>query len=94
MKQWARENTPLAGMTDHEMFLDHWRAQSGQRAVKRDWEATWRNWMRRVQDNRSTRPRPAGRPTTDDKVSGFIERGRRLQALHDQAEREGKELGA
>lgn len=28
-------------------FLDHWRAQPGQRGVKLDWGATWRNWIRR-----------------------------------------------
>lgn len=28
-------------------FHDYWIAQSGQRAVKADWIATWRNWLRR-----------------------------------------------
>lgn len=27
-------------------FRDHWRAQSGARGVKADWEATFRNWVR------------------------------------------------
>lgn len=31
-----------------ERFRDHWWGASGQRGVKRDWLATWRNWMRRV----------------------------------------------
>jgi hypothetical protein len=52
MKDWARDHAPLANRADHEAFCDHWRAQSGQRAVKVDWVATWRNWMRRTQENR------------------------------------------
>jgi len=28
-------------------FLDYWIAQPGQRGVKTDWPATWRNWVRR-----------------------------------------------
>jgi len=28
-------------------FRDHWIAQPGQRGVKLDWDATWRNWVRR-----------------------------------------------
>jgi len=30
-----------------EKFRDHWIAQSGQKGVKADWPATWRNWIRR-----------------------------------------------
>jgi uncharacterized protein YdaU (DUF1376 family) len=29
-----------------EMFRDYWIAQSGAKAVKLDWLATWRNWIR------------------------------------------------
>ena len=27
-------------------FFDYWKAQPGQRGVKLDWDATWRNWIR------------------------------------------------
>lgn len=30
-----------------DQFADHWRAETGTRAVKLDWAATWRNWCRR-----------------------------------------------
>jgi hypothetical protein len=90
MKQWAREHAPLAGITDHAMFTDHWRSQSGQRAVKLDWVATWRNWMRRVQDNRmrtaahpGANSPPERRSTTDDRVTQALDAGKRLQAIHD-----------
>lgn len=32
-----------------EIFKDYWLAKSGKDASKRDWQATWRNWMRRVE---------------------------------------------
>ena len=28
-----------------EKFLNYWQAQPGQRGVKLDWDATWRNWV-------------------------------------------------
>ena len=30
-----------------EQFRDYWIAQPGQKGIKTDWEATWRNWVRR-----------------------------------------------
>ena len=32
---------------EFDCFLDYWRAKAGEGAVKRDWPATWRNWIRR-----------------------------------------------
>jgi len=29
------------------LFHDYWVAQTGQKAIKADWIATWRNWLRR-----------------------------------------------
>jgi uncharacterized protein YdaU (DUF1376 family) len=34
-----------------ESFRDHWRSVAGQRGVKLDWDATWRNWVRREGPN-------------------------------------------
>lgn len=31
-------------------FRDYWTAVSGQKGVKRDWDATWRNWLRNAKD--------------------------------------------
>lgn len=31
-------------------FVDYWRAASGGKARKHDWDATWRNWCRRQSD--------------------------------------------
>lgn len=31
---------------EHLKFVDFWQAKTGKDATKRDWDATWRNWMR------------------------------------------------
>ena len=64
LKAWAAEQVPnvdLAKAT--EKFVDYWRAVSGQRGLKRDWDATWRNWMR----EEATRARPAAAVKPSDK---------------------------
>lgn len=33
--------------TEIEVFRDYWIAVSGSKGVKLDWDATWRNWVRR-----------------------------------------------
>lgn len=37
-------------------FRDYWRAQPGQRGVKTDWPATWRNWCRKAAADRGLKP--------------------------------------
>lgn len=32
---------------EHAKFTDHWAAASGANATKKDWNAAWRNWIRR-----------------------------------------------
>jgi hypothetical protein len=51
MREWARREAPNVGQSEHDKFCDYWRAQPGQKGVKVDWVATWRNWMRRAQEN-------------------------------------------
>ena len=36
-------------------FADYWRGVPGQKGVKRDWDATWRNWVRRAGDDQRNR---------------------------------------
>lgn len=49
MRSWANAHglgwLDLDAITD--AFRDYWIAQPGQRGVKIDWIATWRNWIRR-----------------------------------------------
>lgn len=52
MVEWARANTPgVDGRRETEKFIDHWRAKPGTAATKVDWVATWRNWMRKSQED-------------------------------------------
>jgi uncharacterized protein YdaU (DUF1376 family) len=32
-------------------FRDHWRSAPGAKGVKQDWDATWRNWIARAEEN-------------------------------------------
>ena len=49
LRAWVQEHARGINVEDqHERFCDHWRAQPGQKGVKADWLATWRNWMRRA----------------------------------------------
>jgi phage terminase Nu1 subunit (DNA packaging protein) len=60
------------------MFVDYWIAQPGQKGVKTDWDATWRNWMRRKQADLK-----AGRKPKDQQVIDILEQGRQMQAMED-----------
>jgi len=56
---WALQERPDLSVGDVQReaacFADYWRAKAGTDARKTDWEATWRNWIRRVnQQNRRT----------------------------------------
>jgi hypothetical protein len=49
---------------EHATFVDYWIAQPGQKGVKSDWEATWRNWMRRKEGDlmgKASKPTPEQR---------------------------------
>lgn len=44
---WARENgNGLDLSLEADKFRDYWIAQPGQKGVKVNWNATWRNWIR------------------------------------------------
>lgn len=84
MVSWARENAPdVNGKLETESFIDYWRGASGAKARKRDWTATWRNWMRKAQQNAEDRNArrhraPSGVPQTDATVARLLN-GQRLQ---------------
>jgi len=60
---WARSEGHASPIRAAAVFADYWRAQPGQKGVKADWMATWRNWIRRDIDNgHHNRPGPAGSP--------------------------------
>lgn len=49
---WARTSFPSVSLPQIEaqarQFADYWPAQPGAGAAKLDWEATWRNWLRKA----------------------------------------------
>lgn len=49
-----------------DRFRDHWAAQSGTKGVKADWDATWRNWIRRATDFEPKRANRMGDLTNND----------------------------
>jgi hypothetical protein len=52
MVTWARENAPqVNGGYETAKFVDYWRAKAGRDATKTDWIGTWRNWMRKAQED-------------------------------------------
>jgi hypothetical protein len=60
MKKWASEKAPDVEInTATEKFIDHWRAKAGVAALKTDWPATWRNWLRSDQERAPQRGHPA-----------------------------------
>lgn len=50
MVKWARKETPNVGRFATDKFLDHFSGAPGKDGLKKDWDATWRNWMRRDQE--------------------------------------------
>ena len=52
LRAWAATETPHVNpVAETQRFIDYWIAQPGQKGVKVDWPATWRNWMRRNEDD-------------------------------------------
>ena len=48
-----------------DRFRDHWAAQPGAKGRKADWDATWRNWLRKADDYGPLRPRSSTRGGPD-----------------------------
>lgn len=47
-------------------FADHWHGKAGADARKADWEATWRNWIRRVDRRKAAGAAQAGAPNKQE----------------------------
>jgi hypothetical protein len=62
--EYARERglSDSAIANEAEKFGNYWRAKSGTNAVKRDWEATWRNWIITATERRYARSHSRSRP--------------------------------
>lgn len=63
MTAWAARTAPDVNIgAETERFTDYWVAAPGQRGVKTDWTATWRNWMRKAQEQAPAQDRLAPSP--------------------------------
>ena len=74
----ARENPHVDLELEHAKFTDHFHASSQASARKRDWNAAWRNWIRRAAE-RAPRSRPQtnsldawGAPSTQQPAPGAM----------------------
>ena len=67
MGDWATQERPDLDVRQvADQFKDYWVAQAGQKGVKLDWDATWRNWVR---NTKAAKPNPydIGRVTVPSK---------------------------
>jgi len=67
MGDWATQERPDLDVRQvADQFKDYWVAQAGQKGVKLDWDATWRNWVR---NTKAVKPNPydVGRITVASK---------------------------
>ena len=91
----AAEYPGVKLITETRKFADYWAGVPGAKGVKLDWNATWRNWIRRAGESRGTAsasPAVNGAPVPnrhEAKVNGILERGQRLADAADQAYQDG-----
>lgn len=59
---WASEQgvSEIESRREALRFKDYWIGVAGQKGVKLDWEATWRNWMRKYLDDHRKTAAPEG----------------------------------
>jgi len=80
--EWALNETDLSGLQVRDQtarFKDYWFGKSGKDATKRDWDATWRNWIRRANDDRRNTNEKASKDRT-----GTTDLKRKLAEQHHQ----------
>ncbi len=75
MREWAAAEVPGLDLDrSTRTFVDYWRGESGSKAAKRDWIATWRNWLRRDAERATPRAGQQPRPTRDDENLSVVAR--------------------
>ena len=66
MREWANKEIPGFNIdTETPQFIDYWKGVSGNKGVKLDWVATWRNWMRNSFKRQSERKQSGYRSQND-----------------------------
>ncbi|MCW2287010.1 hypothetical protein EDF60_1661 [Leucobacter luti] len=82
IQQMQSECPGLDLESEHKVFVDYWIAQPGQKGVKLDWAATWRNWMRRKFGERGggavgARGQSGPKPTAGDRARAIADEFRK-----------------
>lgn len=80
MIEWAKVETPNVGRFATDKFIEHFRDGSVGKRRKKDWDGTWRNWMRTDQERFEERngfrgDQPVNKPGTS--VTRVDDNGRR-----------------
>lgn len=90
MVAWAKTSVPHVDLrTETAKFVDHWRAESGQKSRKLDWPAAWRNWMRNA-DQRLGRANGHAPPLRQSVGDANLARLRARQAEREREQANGR----
>lgn len=65
------ELTEEALVREHRKFSDYWPAKAGRAGVKKDWDATWRNWIRTAMERNQPRKPQAQRQQQGSRFAGM-----------------------
>jgi len=72
-REWATEQglSDSAATDQAERFRDYWLGKTGRDAAKADWQATWRNWVRKALEDQQQRKQPERKrePEYGDRVT-------------------------
>lgn len=70
-RAWAEQERPdVDVIRESRVFADYWASQAGAKGRKADWQATWRNWIRRA-DGRA-RGSPNGQQPMGKQAQGLM----------------------
>ena len=78
--QMRAECPGVALQAEHRKFIDYWIAQPGQKGVKVDWPATWRNWIRKA------RPSTNGASRRQQETDAWMQRAMERAIAADEAD--------
>lgn len=74
MREWAAAEVPGVDVDrSTRTFVDYWRGVSGSKATKRDWIATWRNWLRRDAERVTSHSGPRALTRTEQNLAVVAE---------------------
>lgn len=79
---WSKAERPDLDLRKVLMeFRDYWSALPGQKGVKLDWDATWRNWVRKQNANKSVVQSDVARATVPASVHALDSARRQKEEL-------------